>query len=940
VDEISRRSLLQVVGASAAVAGAEACSRGPREYIVPYVNQPPEITPSVSTMYATTMSASGYGIGMVVECHEGRPTKAEGNPHHPASLGALGMFEQASILSLYDPARARMILRSGAPATWSAFLAAATGRAPVGKHTHVLLEPTSAPHLVDLIERMRRRGDVVVHFDSPLARSNVWRGARLSFGRVLEPRWSFGRADVVLALDADFLSSATTPMAWTRAWAKRRQVQSPSETMSRLYIVEARMSVTGMAADERLRVQSSQVPGIAADILAALIGQDGASVPAEVQRAGAARAPSAYAKWVGAVARDLRAHARSSLVVAGDVQPPEVHALAHAMNQVLGGAGQTVTYAPSPIFEAGEESHGLEALTAAMDEKDVATLLIAGGDPVYTAPADLDFDRRMRQVPTTAYLGPYENHTARASGWFVPEAHGFEAWGDARAFDGSRSIAQPLIRPLIDGKTAAQLLAAWDGHPDATSRDLVREAWRAKAQNDFDGLWQRALVTGVVENDALTEVDGHLDWRPIAKALATPSVGRAPLEVVYFADSKVHDGRYAENAWLQETPDPVTKLTWDNAALVSPATSSRLKIESEDVVELVVRGRKLRSPVLVVPGMADDVVGIALGYGQTTPARLSYGVGANGYLLRDSRAPWSDDAVLHKLPGSWDLALTQQHWTMEGRPLALSRTLAEYRNNRDFAKERNETPRFLYELKPTGPHQWGMTIDLNACTGCSACVVACIAENNIPTVGKTGVRLSREMHWLRIDRYFEGDMRAPTVVVQPILCQHCEKAPCEYVCPVNATVHSHDGLNEMVYNRCVGTRFCSNNCPYKVRRFNFFNYSADKDPQTQLAMNPDVTVRARGVMEKCTYCVQRIREVEIRARREERPIRDGEIQTACQQTCPTGAIVFGDIADPSTRVSESRQNERLYQVLHELGTLPRTRYVARVTNPNPELAGG
>jgi molybdopterin-containing oxidoreductase family iron-sulfur binding subunit len=422
----------------------------------------------------------------------------------------------------------------------------------------------------------------------------------------------------------------------------------------------------------------------------------------------------------------------------------------------------------------------------------------------------------------------------------------------------------------------------------------------------------------------------------VAPLVALPPAPAGALEIVYFADAKVYDGRFGDNAWLQELPDPVTKLTWDNAALISPATAARIGAGDQEVVELEVRGRTVRAPVLTVPSMADNVVAIALGYGQTSTDGVSGGVGANAYLLRDSRAPWFDEVVVQRAGGTWPLGTTQEHASLEGRPIVLRRTLDEYRREPDFATAYDETPEQLYQLDASGRHQWGMTIDLNACTGCSACVVACMVENNVPVVGKGGVRLGREMHWLRIDRYFVGDPSDPAAVVQPMLCQHCEQAPCEYVCPVNATVHSRDGLNEMVYNRCVGTRFCSNNCPYKVRRFNFFNYTRDKPESLQLAMNPDVTVRARGVMEKCTYCVQRIREVEIRARREQRAIRDLEILTACQQTCPTGAIVFGDIADPTTAVSRSRKNARIYAVLNDLGTRPRTRYLARVVHPNPE----
>jgi molybdopterin-containing oxidoreductase family iron-sulfur binding subunit len=933
-EALSRRALL--VGGSAALAGAAACSRGPKEYIVPYVDQPPEVTPSVPSRYATTMTVMGYGIGVVAESHVGRPTKLEGNPLHPASAGALGTLEQASLLDLYDPTRARTIAHAGEPTTWRAFAEAVAAPAPRGKRTHVLLEPTSAPHLADLVHRARRRGDVAVHFDAPATRAAAWAGARLAFGRVLEPRPDFARADLVVALDADFLAATAAPQAWSRAWASRRRPSLQSSAMSRLYVVEARLTVTGMAADERLRVQAREVEGIAADLLAQLVLHGGA--PEVARRAASSRADGAHATWVRAVAQDLRAHAGACLVVAGDGQPPAVHAMAHAMNELLGNSWRSVTYGPSPIVEAGEGTHGLDALVQAIDAAEVGTLVIVGGDPVYAAPADLDLGERLRSVPTTAYVGTRHTATARACAWTAPEAHWLEAWSDALAFEGTASIAQPLVLPLVDGHTAGEVLAAITGDPDAASRDLVRAYWLERLRGDPDAAWRESLVRGVVPGEGLAPIDGaRVDWTAIARALAVPAAAPAPLEIVYFADAKVHDGRFGDNAWLQELPDPVTKLTWDNAALVAPATASRLGVRDGHVVSLEVRGRTVSSPVLVVPGMADDVVALALGYGQTVPDRLSYAVGTDAYALRDSRAAWFDDVEVRATGERRQLALTQEHWSMEGRPIVLRRTLEEYRKDPDFAKPLNEPPSSLYELRPDASHQWGMTIDLDACTGCSACVIACMAENNVPVVGKGGVRLSREMHWLRIDRYFLGDPREPAAVVQPMLCQHCEKAPCEYVCPVNATVHSHDGLNEMVYNRCVGTRFCSNNCPYKVRRFNYFNYTADTPPSVQRVMNPDVTVRARGVMEKCTYCVQRIREVEIVARREQRPIADGEVVTACEQTCPTGAIVFGDVADPTTRVARSLRNERLYQVLHELGTLPRTRYLARIVNPNPEL---
>ena len=934
---VSRRDLLRLLGANAAMAGAAGCSRGAPEYVVPYVKQPPGVTPSRPTLYATTISLGGYGTGMLVESHEGRPTKAEGNTAHPSSLGALGPFEQASVLSLYDPARARELRRDGAPSTFRALLADVMAAATGDRRIHVLLEPTSSPHVIPLVEQLRRKG-FVVHFDTPLDRRAAWAGAKLAFGRALEARWDVSRADVILALDADFLAAAGSPMAWARGWADRRRLRGPASTMNRLYVVEPRLTTTGMSADQRLRVQARAVRGVAASILAEVIALGQGSAPDEIGRAARARPAGPHADWARAVARDLKTHAGGSLVVAGDGQPPLVHGVAHAINDLLGNAGRTVTYAEPPVYEAGGESHGLDELLRAMDSGEVGALVILGGDPAYTASADRGFARRLRAIAATAYVGLYANETSSACRWFLPGAHFLESWSDSRAFDGTASIAQPLMRPLAEGWTPAQVLAALGGAPEATARELVERHWRAQGANGDDTLWERALVRGFVEGSAAPPVTAAMDWAAIGRELAAASSACAELEIVYFADAKVHDGRFANNAWLQELGDPVTKLAWDNAALVAPATAARLQIATEDVVELRVRDRTLRAPALVLPGMADDVVALALGYGQTAQDLVSAGVGANAYALRDSRSPWFDDVSLRKTGETWRLSLTQEHWSMEDRPVVLSRTLEQYRADPNFAKAYSETRPSLYGLMPDAVHQWGMTIDLGVCTGCSACVIACMAENNIPVVGKAGVRLGREMQWIRIDRYLADDPEKPVAALQPMLCQHCEKAPCEYVCPVNATVHSHDGLNEMVYNRCVGTRFCSNNCPYKVRRFNFFNYNADKPDSLALAMNPDVTVRARGVMEKCSYCVQRIREVEIRARREQRAIRDLEVQTACQQTCPTGAIVFGDIADPATHVSEVRRDGRLYAVLDHLGTIPRTRYLARIFNPNAEIA--
>ena len=746
--DISRRVVLQVVGAGAAAVGACACSRGPQEFIVPYVDQPPEVTPSVPSHYATVASLDGYGFGVLAESHEGRPTKLEGNPRHPATLGALGAVLQASLFDLYAPGRASGVTNAGMPSTWRALIAAISTPPAPGKQIHLLLEPTSAPHLVELIARARSEREIAVHFDSPMARTEVWAGSRLAFGRVLEPRFDFARAEVVVSLDADFLSTSRNPLVWSRAWASRRRLDGPGGRLSRLYVVEPRMTVTGTSADERLAVQGRSVADVAADLLSEL-------GPAPVDRAPRVAASS----WVKALARNLIAHRGASLVLAGDTQPAEVHAMAHALNERLGNVGATVTYGPSPVFEAGAASHGLGPLVQALDEGRVATLIMAGVDPLYTASPDLELARRVASAGRTAYLGERDTRTARACRWTCARAHWLEAWADALAFDGTPAIAQPLVRPLVQGWTVGQLLAALLGEEGATSLDLVRRTWAGRAGAGVEAFWTESLVHGVVPAGATPAVDVRVDPGAIARILASPRVPPAPLEVAFYVDDKVLDGRFGDNPLLQELPDPVTKVTWDSAALVSPATARQLGVDDGRVVSLTVRERVARAPVLIVAGMADDVMALALGYGQSVPGRTSDGVGTDAFALRDSRASWFDDGAVKPLAEHRPFALTQEHSSMEERPIVLRRTLAEYRANPDFARPLDDQPPSLYELAPDAPHQWGMTIDLNACTGCSACVVACMAENNVPVVGRRGVQLGRAMHWLRIDRYVVGDAR-------------------------------------------------------------------------------------------------------------------------------------------------------------------------------------
>lgn len=1018
---IDRRDFLRLVGASIALAGIGGCFEPPREEILPYTIRPPEVTPGVPRYYATTMTLDGYGIGLLAESREGRPTKIEGNPDHPASLGAAGVYEQASVLGLYDPDRARRIREGTRPRTWLDFARRFAPQPPAGAARgaglRFLLEPTASPLTAELVARIREAyPEARFHFYAPLASASPLDGARLALGRPLQTQYDFRSADVVLSIDADFLDAGPFGVRHARDFASRRRPRSPTDRMSRLYVVEGGYSITGGMADHRIRVRTDRAGEVLAAVLArvteagpvpGLPGAGAAPAPDDLAAASrAVRAPDVDAAVLDTIARDLRAHPGRSIVLAGDGQPPEVHAMAHALNALLGNVGRTVWYNEPPLLDAGEPSHSLAPLVEEMRAGTVRTLLILGGNPIYDAPADLDFAGALRRVPETVYLGLHENETAALASWFVPALHYLEVWGDARAWDGTASLVQPLISPLYDGRSVDDVLAVFLGETNRSVYALLREHWRRTTGLEgeaFDAFWNDALRRGVIPGTGSPRVDAEVQWGALLQDLARshplaamappsapsapPSATRppastagaaagarsgAPVLVTFRRDPAVHDGRFANNAWLQEFPDPLTRLTWGNAALLSPATAARLGIRTGDLVEIRYPVRTAQTaqieqteladrarpagpadrtapppvvhlPAYLLPGHAEDEVSLHLGYGRAGAEATARGVGTNVYPIRTTASPYfAAGAELRRVapagaPGVPPLAVTQDALTQEGRPIALATTLARYRADPDLAAgERGPPPSLHDAFEYDEGDQWAMAIDLSACTGCGACVVACQAENNTPVVGAEGVRRGREMHWLRIDRYFDDEGGEPDVVFQPMLCQHCERAPCEYVCPVNATVHSPDGLNEMVYNRCIGTRFCSNNCPYKVRRFNWFDYNAEMPETVALQKNPDVTVRARGVMEKCTFCVQRIRRAQIAAAAEGRRVRPGEVRTACQQTCPTEAIVFGSLTDPDEELLRRLRDPRRYVVLHELGTRPRVRYLAKLTNPAPE----
>jgi Fe-S-cluster-containing dehydrogenase component/anaerobic selenocysteine-containing dehydrogenase len=986
---IDRRDLFKLLGAGMALAGVGGCNEPIMGEILPYVEQPPEVTPGLPVEYATSMVLDGFATGLLVQSREGRPIKIEGNPDHPASLGSTGVLEQAAVLSLYDPDRARSPLERGLPRSWFDFFAAMTGLEAQGGQggqggLRFLLPPQSSLLVAELIQRIQvRHPGAGFTFYEPLERRPVYEGARRAFGRPLEAQYDFQRADVVLSLDADFMASLPNSVRWSRDFAGRRRLSGPADEMSRLYVVETSFTPTGSIADHRLAIRASMVPQIAAGVFTALAGAGQGLRPAGVPDDVAGALASAmgrldagpHAAWIRAVARDLVGHAGRSLVLAGPRQPADVHVLVHAINAALGNLGRTVTFTEPALLDPLGASLG--GLIADIRAGAVETLVMLEVNPVYTAPPELDFTGALRQVPRVVHLSLHHDETSPHCHWFLPAAHFLESWGDARSYDGTISFIQPLLRPLYGGRSALEVLAAFAGMPDAGGHALMQTFWlpRLPAAPSPQWHWERNLQRGLLEGSQLRPVPPVSDdalamaWPEAAKAAAiaaaralgssgaataapaTPTPGA--IELAFEPSPTVYDGRFANNAWLLELPQPLTQLTWDNAALISPSTAARLGVRTEDVVALARGDRRLQAPILVLPGHADDAITLHLGWGRSGSESLARDRGVNAYQLRTSDAlSFAPDVALTRTGATYRLAATQglgrEHRQRHGREVALSATLSDYRAHPDFTSGARGPEATLLPQPPRAGNQWAMTIDTMICTGCSACVIACQAENNVPVVGKSGVQRGRQMHWLDIDTYFAGasedsahappaQPRAAEVVHQPMLCQHCEHAPCEYVCPVYATTHSPDGLNEMTYNRCIGTRFCSNNCPYKIRRFNWFEYSEGQGSRT-LQHNPDVTVRERGVIEKCTFCVQRIRRAEMQVRMYDRELPAGAVMTACQQACPTGAIQFASLHHEDTPTVRWRREERAYAVLHELGTRPRVIYLAKITNPNPELA--
>ena len=985
VDSLSRRGFMKVMGASFALAGLAGCTKQPDEPIMPYIKQPEDLVLGKPMYFATAHPFPTGAVPVIVKSDAFRPIKLEGNPEHPMSKGRLDATTQATLLDLYDPDRSREVLHRGNSSSWGAFVGEfqkATARLQGGQGLYILSETITSPTLATQVKQVQAKYPQAKFIQWEPAGDVAATASRAAFGEAYTAQYKLDDADVIVSLDADFLGGIQFPgfLPMAAAYSEKRRYEE-GKTINRMYVVETMPSVTGFKADHRLALKPSEVDAFAN----ALAGNGGASLSADAQ------------KFLATVKADLQKAGGKAVVIAGPQSSAACHAAAHALNAQIGAVGKTVVYLPSTQAVPSTEGVNLASLVSDMNAGKVQWLVMLGVNPMYAAPADFEFAAAFNKVPNTVHLGTHVDETGYYSTWHINKAHYLESWTDTRALDGTLTIVQPMIEPLYAGKSSHDVIQALLD-PSISAYDAVVANAKTYLKGDFATAWRKALHDGWVDGTAFTPAS--VGAPKAAAATAAPQGGEG-LEIRFLPDPSLYDGRYANNGWLQELPKQITNLSWDNAALVSPDTIEKLGIEENDAIELELNGRKVIAPVLMVPGHANDTVTVHLGLGRRVEAgRVGAGVGFNAYTLRTSNALQSASGLqVHKGKGTYDICVTKVH-NIEHRGAFAQRDLehpefdkqglfslagheAQERSIIRYAtlEEAEKDPKFAEHGTPSGgtlvnkvgynpqgeapgkeesffpdawrydridpstrviQNRWGMSIDLNSCVGCNACVVACYAENNIPVVGREQVKVGRNMQWLRIDTYFEGDLHAPKAFFQPMACQHCENAGCEQVCPVGATVHTPEGLNTMVYNRCVGTRYCSNNCVYKVRRFNFLLYTDvyDWDQSSSLALmrNPDVSVRSRGVMEKCTYCLQRIEAAKIEADKENRPVRDGEILTACQQTCPTDAITFGNLNDPNSKVSKRKATERDYQVLADLNYRPRTTYTAGVINPNPELA--
>jgi molybdopterin-containing oxidoreductase family iron-sulfur binding subunit len=951
VDPVSRRGFMKLMGASLALAGLAGCTKQPDEPIYPYVKQPEDLILGKPMYFATAHPFVTGAVPLLVKSDQFRPIKIDGNPEHPYNQGSSDPFTQATLLDLYDPDRSQHVTYRGENREWAEF--AREFRLKVagtkdGTGIYFLSATITSPTLARQWQAVQAAYPKakLVQYDPAIAGTALEKGFNVQY--------ALAEADVIVSLDADFLSGAGFPgfHKLVREYADRRK--SP-ERLNRLYAIESTPTTTGLKAEHRLGLRASEIPAFTAE-LAKAVGVAGVEAPAYAWT-------DEQKKFLTALAKDLKAHAGKCVVIPGLYQDPSVSILAQAINNALGNVDKTAFLSLAPAIPLqSDQIANLKALVADLNAGKVDWLVILNANPIYSAPADLEFAAAFDKAKTVVHLGSHVDETGQVSHWHIPAAHFLESWSDARAYDGTVSIVQPMIDPLYGGKTAHHIFQALLDEPGLSPYDAIRETWKPVIKGDFETGWRQALHAGWIEGTAFDQTAKAGTGTPVPNVPAPSS--KDALEILFRPDPNVYDGRWSNVGWLQELPKPVTNLSWDNAAIVSGATLTKLGLEEDDIVELSVNGRKVKAPVIVAPGHPDNSVTVHLGYGRQYAGRVGSGAGFDAYLIRTAASPFCATGQIRKMDGKWGTAITKSHFqdhrgkrfgeqgngnnSLEAdeaigeRGIIRYATLEEFKANPGFANEgethtKTNKDNTLFPNWEYKDNAWGMSIDMNSCTGCNACIVSCYAENNIAVVGKQQVRIGRNMQWLRIDTYFEGDLAAPRAHFQPMACQHCENAPCEQVCPVGATVHTPEGLNAMVYNRCVGTRYCSNNCPYKVRRYNFLLYSDYETESLKLSRNPDVSVRSRGVMEKCSYCVQRISAAKIEADKENRPVRDGEIVTACQQACPASAITFGNINDKKSRVAKLQDDERSYQVLADQNTRPRTTYVAAVLNPNEEL---
>ena len=959
---MSRRRFVQLMGASMALAGVSltGCRRYPEEKIAPFASRPDGRVPGVSERYATGMNLGGVATGLLVSQYDGRPIKIEGNPLHPMSNGSSSALAQASVLELYDPERSRICVESGAESSWKAFANFAAKHfadldATQGEGFAILSEATSSKAVARLKKQLKTRFPKATwtRYEA-LDRNATEQGTKLAFGQTLRPQWQLDQAQLIVSFDSDLFDEHPAHLKATRDWAGGRRTADQGK-MNRVIALESTYTGFGRAADLRKALRPSQIKQVVAAV-AVKLGVSGVSLDGTLDEK--------LSKIVDLLVTEI-SHAKS-VIVAGDALDATTNAICHRINAKIGAIGKTVVYTSEPL--ADDADSDIAMLAKDMQAGKVNTLLVLGGNPVYDAPVDLNFAAALGKVKTSIHLSGYRDETSVASTWHLPKAHYLESWEDGQAWDGTHTITQPMIEPLWGGKTIQQVLTTILGGKDSDGLLLTRAASGVGS----DLAWRKALASGIVEGATLKPVSVSPATNQLTVKAHTPQ----GFEIVFTA-SGVYDGRFANNAWLLEAPDTLTKVTWDNPALLNVNDAESAHIKTGDFIEVTLGGKRLETVAYIMPGQPAGTIALPLGYGRTQSGHVGNGVGFDTYVLRTSDAmSVASGAAIKELGRHYDLAMTQEHhlidavgmWGREERvgkkgemgQIVREIKLEDYKHDKMVVhRSEHGVALQLFEapMEFNDPHAWGMAIDMNTCIGCNACVIACQAENNVPVVGKANVLMGREMHWLRVDTYFKGDPRtddSPDVLTQPMMCMHCENAPCEQVCPVAATVHDTEGLNTMVYNRCIGTRYCSNNCPYKVRRFNYFDYHAKGprnpepenwvdmpdtqqgksiDPIVQMGMNPDVTVRMRGVMEKCTYCTQRISAAKIPARNEGRTVRDGEIKTACQQACSTDAIVFGNLNDPSARVTMVHKNNRSYDVLGELNIKPRTKYLAKVRNP-------